>query len=72
MPALSSSLIDSAIGHPADIAGDAEDPPGLLTMVAEVTDPRHRRGMRRRLTVLLGLTVCVVLAGARAFTAIPE
>ena len=39
MPALSSFPIDPAIGHLADLADDAEDPPGLLTMLAKVTDP---------------------------------
>ena len=71
MPALSSSPIDPAIGHLADLAGDAEDPPGLLA-VAKVTDPRHRRGIRHRLAVILGLAVCAVLAGARSYTAIAE
>ena len=72
MPALSSSPIDPAIGHLADLADDAEDPPGLLTVLAKVTDPRHRRGIRHRLAVILGLAVCAVLAGARSFTAIAE
>src|SRR5262249_16825152 len=35
-------------------------------------DPRHRRGVRHRLAVILGLAVCAVLAGARSFTAIAE
>src|SRR5512132_4212060 len=72
MPALSSSPIDPAIGHLADLAGDAEDPPDLLAVLAKVTDPRHRRGIRHRLAVILGLAVCAVLAGARSFTAIAE
>ena len=73
MPASSSSPIDPAIGHLADLAGDAaEDPPGLLGMLARVADPRHRRGVRHRLAVILGLAVCAVLAGARSFTAIAE
>ncbi len=41
-------------------------------MLAKVTDPRHRRGVRYRLAVILGLAVCAVLAGARSFTAIAE
>ncbi len=32
----------------------------------------HRRGVRHRLAVILGLAVCAVLAGARSFTAIAE
>jgi predicted transposase YbfD/YdcC len=72
MPA-SSSPIDPAPGHLSDLAKDAaEDPPGLLVMLAKVTDPRHRRGVRYRLAVILGLAVCAVLAGARSFTAIAE
>jgi hypothetical protein len=73
MPASSSSPIDPAVGHLADLANDdAEDPPGLLAMLAAVADPRHRRGVRYRLAVILGLAVCAVLAGARSFTAIAE
>ena len=37
---------------------------GLLAMLAKVADPRHRRGVRHRLAVILGLAVCAVLAGA--------
>jgi hypothetical protein len=73
MPAPSSSLIDPAIGHLADFAcDDAEGRPGLLSVLARVADPRHRRGVRHRLAVILGLAVCAVLAGARSFTAIAE
>jgi predicted transposase YbfD/YdcC len=73
MPAPSSSPIDPALGHLADLAMDAaEDRPGLLVMLAKVADPRHRRGVRYRLAVILGLAVCAVLAGARSFTAIAE
>jgi predicted transposase YbfD/YdcC len=73
MPALSSSPIDPAVGHLADLGKDAaDDPPGLLAMLARVADPRHRRGVRYRLAVILGLAVCAVLAGARSFTAIAE
>ena len=73
MPASPSSLIDPAIGHLADLAGDvAEDPRGLLGVLARVADPRRRRGVRHRLVVILGLAVCAVLAGAHSFTAIAE
>ena len=41
-------------------------------MLARVADLRHRRGVRHRLAVILGLAVCAVLAGARSFTAIAE
>jgi hypothetical protein len=67
VPAPPSSPVDPAIGH---LAGLAEDPPGLLSVLARVAGPRHRRGVRHRLAVILGLAVCAVLAGARSFTAI--
>jgi predicted transposase YbfD/YdcC len=73
MPASSSSPIDPVIGHLADLADHArEDPQGLLAVLAGVTDPRHRRGIRHRIAVILNLAVCAVLAGARSFTAIAE
>src|SRR5437667_2187860 len=73
MPASSSSPIDPALGHLAGLAKEAaEDRPGSLAVLAKVTDPRHRRGVRYRLAVILGLAVCAVLAGARSFTAIAE
>jgi predicted transposase YbfD/YdcC len=72
MPAPSSSPIDPAIGHLAALAEGADSPLGVLAMLARVADPRHRRGVRYRLVVILGLAVCAVLAGARSFTAIAE
>jgi predicted transposase YbfD/YdcC len=73
MPALSSSLTAPVVGHLADLAEDAaREPPGLLAALGRVADPRHRRGVRHRLAVILGLAVCAVLAGARSFTAIAE
>jgi hypothetical protein len=59
--------------HLADLEQDAAgEPPGLLAVLGGVADPRHRRGVRHRLAVILGLAVCAVLAGARSFTAIAE
>src|SRR5215472_5231493 len=73
MPALPSSSIDPVLGHLAGLADDAgQDPPGLLAVLARVADPRHRRGVRHKLAVILGLAVCAVLARARSFTAIAE
>src|SRR5436190_23239637 len=73
MPAPASSRIDPVIGHLARFAeGAGADPPSVLAVLARVTDPRRRRGVRHRLTVILGLAVCAVLAGARSFTAIAE
>lgn len=57
MPALSSSPIDTVIGHLADLAEDAaEDPPGLLTVLTRVADPRRRRGVRHRLDAAPSMT----------------
>jgi hypothetical protein len=73
MPASSSSPVDPSVGRVADLAEEAaEDPPGLLAVLGRVADPRHRRGVRHRLAVILGLAVCAVLAGARSFTALAE
>jgi predicted transposase YbfD/YdcC len=73
MPAPPSSLIDPALGHlvqlAAGAAGEQQRLPGVL---AQVADPRHRRGVRHRLTGILGLALCAVVAGARSFTAIAE
>ena len=49
-----------------------EVPRGLLAALAEIVDPRARRGVRHRLVVILGIGVCAVLAGARSFVAIAE
>jgi predicted transposase YbfD/YdcC len=73
MPASSSSPTAAVLGQLADLAKDtAEDAPGLLALLAGVADPRHRRGIRHRLMIILALSVCAVLAGARSFTAIAE
>jgi predicted transposase YbfD/YdcC len=73
MPAPPSSLIDPALGHLVQLAADANgEQPGLLRVLAQVADPRHRRGVRHRLAGILGLALCAVVAGARSFTAIAE
>src|SRR6266705_299753 len=73
MPASSSSPTAAVLGQLADLAKDtAEDAPGLLALLAGVADPRHRRGIRHRLMIILALAVCAVLAGAHSFTAIAE
>uniref|UniRef100_UPI002F909A82 transposase family protein n=1 Tax=Streptomyces sp. NBC_01562 TaxID=2975879 RepID=UPI002F909A82 len=46
--------------------------PGLLERLAEVPDPRDPRGVRHTLTVVLALTACAVLAGARSLLAVGE
>ncbi len=73
MPGPPSSLIDPAISHLTELAGDgAGEHPGLLAVLAGVADPRRRWGVRHRLSVILGLALCAVLAGARSFTAMAE
>ena len=73
MPASPSSVIDPAIGHLVELAGDAtEEQRGLLGVLARVADPRHPRGVRYRLAGIVGLALCAVVAGARSFTAIAE
>jgi hypothetical protein len=49
-----------------------EEVPGLLERLAEVPDPRNPRGVRHRLTVVLALTACAVLAGATSLLAVGE
>jgi predicted transposase YbfD/YdcC len=44
----------------------------LLGYLAEIADPRHRRGRRHPLVGVLGVAVCAVLAGARSLAAIGE
>jgi predicted transposase YbfD/YdcC len=44
----------------------------LLDYLAQVADPRHRRGRRHALVVVLAVAVCAVLAGARSLAAIGE
>ena len=73
MPASSSSPIGPAIGHLVQLSGDAAaGRRGLLGVLGRLADPRHRRGVRHRLAVIVGLALCAVVAGARSFTAIAE
>jgi predicted transposase YbfD/YdcC len=44
----------------------------LLGYLAQIADPRHRRGRRHPLVGVLGVAVCAVLAGARSLAAIGE
>ena len=83
MPACPSSPIDllaARVGatsdgvispEPSREAG-AEAPIDLVAALAEVPDPRARRGIRHRLVTVLALAVCAVLAGARSYVAIAE
>ena len=73
MPAAPSSLTGPAIGQLLTAAQAlGGDHARLLPVLTAVPDPRARRGVRHRLTTILGLAVCAVLAGARSFTAISE
>jgi DDE_Tnp_1-associated/Transposase DDE domain len=44
----------------------------LLDYLAQIADPRHRRGRRHALVTVLAVAVCAVLAGARSLAAIGE
>ncbi|GIE79386.1 ISAs1 family transposase [Actinoplanes philippinensis] len=70
MPALPSSLISSLSCAPAlpvpETAG------GLIAALADLPDPRARRGIRHRLTVVVVAAICAVIAGSRSYTAIGE
>ncbi|MFG2426071.1 transposase family protein, partial [Streptomyces sp. NPDC048448] len=73
MPADASSPIPSALDqlrdHPRVVPAEV---PGLLERLAEVPDPRDPRGVRHALVVVLALTACAVLAGARSLLAVGE
>ena len=68
-----SSLIPSLTGHVHIGAEEGVDvPDSLLEALAAVSDPRARRGVRRRFGTILGIAVCAMLAGATSYTAIAE
>ncbi|MFP8942499.1 ISAs1 family transposase [Streptomyces fenghuangensis] len=73
MPADASSLIPPALDQLREKpqVGPSEVP-GLLERLAEVPDPRDPRGVRHRLSVVLALTACAVLAGATSLLAVGE
>lgn len=79
MPALSSSLAQPIHEHSGschDDVGDRDDgslvPTGLLSLLAQVADPRNRRGVRHTVTSVIAVALAATLAGARSFTAIAE
>src|SRR4051812_44146778 len=53
-------------------AGDAVRTSSLVTALAAVPDPRHRRGRRHELTGVLAIGACACLTGARSYVAIGE
>lgn len=50
---------------PSACAGPGEQVLGLLDVLAQVADPRQRRGRRFTLVFVLAVAVVCVLAGAR-------
>jgi hypothetical protein len=46
--------------------------PSLVTVLAEVPDPRGRRGKRHPLTAILAMAVAAALCGAKSYAAIAE
>jgi predicted transposase YbfD/YdcC len=72
MPAASSSPIHPVLDHLADVVDHHRVGAGLLSALAAVPDPRKRRGVRHRVSTILMVAACAVLAGCRSFTAIGE
>src|SRR5437899_5806871 len=64
------SIPSTGVEVPDSLTDD--DAHNLLDALASVPDPRHRRGVRYRLTSLLAVAVCAVLAGAATFAAIAD
>ncbi|MDO0929904.1 transposase family protein [Streptomyces sp. TG1A-8] len=44
----------------------------LVDLLGRIPDPRRRRGVRHPVGALIAVAVCVVMAGARGFTAVGE
>jgi predicted transposase YbfD/YdcC len=79
VPALSSSLappVHEQSGSCREDIGDHDDgslvPTGLLNLLAQVADPRKRRGVRHTATSVIAVALAATLAGARSFAAIAE
>jgi predicted transposase YbfD/YdcC len=73
VPACSSSpiaAIAQRLAVPAPLAPDQCR--SLLDHLAQISDPRHRRGRRHMLVAVLAVAVAAVLAGAKSLTAIGE
>src|SRR5215467_9085660 len=47
-------------------------PLSLLDVLADIPDPRHRRGIRHPLSAILGLAVLAMLTGCKSYTAIAQ
>ena len=73
MPACPSSPILAVAQRPAPPAALApEQCRSLLEDLAQIADPRHRRGRQHALGAVLAVAVAAVLAGARSLAAIGE
>jgi predicted transposase YbfD/YdcC len=71
VPARSSSPIPAVADRLAPPAARVPDQcRDLLGYLAQIADPRHRRGRRHALVGVLGVAVCAVLAGARSLAVI--
>lgn len=71
MPA--TALSEIRAGLPALPPGVAPPAPSdLLAVLAEVPDPRKRRGRRHRLAAILSVSVCAMLGGSSSYVAIAE
>src|SRR4051794_7695792 len=71
MPALPSSLITPLSAAPAGTCLP-ERAGGLLLALADLPDPRSRRGVRHAAAVVIAAAVCAVVAGSRSYTSIGE
>jgi len=47
-------------------------PEGLLAVLRDVPDPRHKRGIRHPVGSILAVAACAVISGAKSFVAIAE
>ena len=73
MPAPTSSRIPTAAQQlDAPVALAPAQCRDLLSYLAQVTDPRQRRGRRHALGAVLAVAVAAVLAGAKSLAAIGE
>ena len=73
MPAPSSFPTSAAAQRPAAPAALAPDQcRSLLEHLAQLADPRQRRGRRHALGTVLAVAACAVLTGATSLVAIAE
>jgi hypothetical protein len=65
-------LVGQLPGHAPSVVLGGTEQGCLLQALAEVRDPRDRRGVRHRLPGLLAMTAAGVLAGSRSFYAVGQ